>query len=391
MNKQQYIFYMHGGSENHGCEAIVRSSAKILTNYPILFSNAIKQDEKYGLSQVADLKNVAKPNKYSLPYFKFYLQKKLNQSTEKFYQKIYHCLLEQESQLCFSIGGDNYCYNDSPKELAYVNSKLKDKNNKTILWACSIEPNLITQSDIIKDLNQYDCIFARESITYNALLHSDIRTKVFIYPDPAFTLSYKPLNIENSYHEEIIGINMSPLVQLKNGNPKLVFENYKKLIEHILDSSRNKILLIPHVVWENSNDISPLSLLYKEYKNTKRISLINDGNCMELKSSIAQCRFFIGARTHATIAAYSTCVPTLVVGYSVKSKGIAKDIFGTDENYVIPVQSLRHEDDLTKAFQWLMGHEDEIRTHLKTFMPSYISKAWEAGKKIKELFDTGEK
>lgn len=60
----------------------------------------------------------------------------------------------------------------------------------------------------------------------------------------------------------------------------------------------------------------------------------------QYKSIISRCDMFIGARTHATIAAYSTCVPTLVIGYSVKSKGIAKDIFGTDEGLVIPVSEI---------------------------------------------------
>ena len=55
---------------------------------------------------------------------------------------------------------------------------------------------------------------------------------------------------------------------------------------------------------------------------------------------------FIGARTHSTIAAYSSGVPTLVVGYSVKAKGIAKDLFGTEENYVLPVQALKEENNL---------------------------------------------
>ena len=68
---------------------------------------------------------------------------------------------------------------------------------------------------------------------------------------------------------------------------------------------------------------------------------------MELKGYIARCRFFVGARTHATIAAYSSCVPTLVLGYSVKSRGIARDLFGNEENYVLPVQSLQEPDELT--------------------------------------------
>lgn len=107
-----------------------------------------------------------------------------------------------------------------------------------------------------------------------------------------------------------------------------------------------------------------------------RIMLIGDHNCMELKGYIARCRFFVGARTHATIAAYSSCVPTLVLGYSVKSRGIARDLFGNEENYVLPVQSLQEPDELTKHFRWLVGHEKEIKDHLEKIMPEYISKAY---------------
>lgn len=30
-----FNMYMHGGSGNHGCEAIIRSSTKILNDFPI--------------------------------------------------------------------------------------------------------------------------------------------------------------------------------------------------------------------------------------------------------------------------------------------------------------------------------------------------------------------
>ena len=39
---------------------------------------------------------------------------------------------------------------------------------------------------------------------------------------------------------------------------------------------------------------------------------------------------------HASIAGYSTGIPTLVVGYSIKSKGIGKDI--GMERWVIPIE-----------------------------------------------------
>ena len=82
----------------------------------------------------------------------------------------------------------------------------------------------------------------------------------------------------------------------------------------------------------------------------------------------------IAARTHASIAAYSSCVPTLVIGYSVKAKGIAKDIFGTYDKYVLPAQSFYKNTELIDSFEWLWKNEDSIRNHLKSFMPEYCKK-----------------
>lgn len=113
--------------------------------------------------------------------------------------------------------------------------------------------------------------------------------------------------------------------------------------------------------------------------------MIEDHNCMELKGIISRCRFFIGARTHATIAAYSTGVPTLVVGYSVKARGIARDLFGTEEGYVLPVQQLKESDELTRAFIKLYEKRESIQTHLKTILPAYIARADGARRALEEL------
>ena len=101
---------------------------------------------------------------------------------------------------------------------------------------------------------------------------------------------------------------------------------------------------------------------------------------------ISKCRAFIGARTHATIAAYSTCVPTLVVGYSVKALGIARDLFGSEENYVIPVQTLQDSDALLRAYEWLMKEEDAIRGRLQEIMPEYCAKSAQAGEEIRKIW-----
>ena len=146
-----------------------------------------------------------------------------------------------------------------------------------------------------------------------------------------------------------------------------------------------QIALIPHVVWNHNDDRIPLTKLYNQFKDTGRVILLEDHNAEELKGYIARCRFMVAARTHASIAAYSEQVPTLVVGYSVKARGIATDIFGTDKHYVIPVQTLKEKDDLTQAFQWIYEHESEIKAHYQQVMPRYKAKALETSSILKQL------
>ena len=165
----------------------------------------------------------------------------------------------------------------------------------------------------------------------------------------------------------------------------VAYEAYCRLIERILDTTDATIALIPHVVIENSDDRIPLHSLYEKFASTGRVVLVEDHNCCELKGYISRCRMFIGARTHATIAAYSTCVPTLVLGYSVKSKGIARDIFGTEEHYVLPVQEMRNPDELANGFDWLSANEMTVRDHLIKTMPEYKARALLARDAVEEL------
>ena len=105
-----------------------------------------------------------------------------------------------------------------------------------------------------------------------------------------------------------------------------------------------------------------------------RVFVVNDGyNCCQLKSLISKCRLFVGARTHSTIAAYSTCVPTLVAGYSEKSMGIAKDLFGTAEGYVCSIQNMEKETELLEAFKNILKNEQSERCFLRNRIPEYIS------------------
>lgn len=386
------VLYYHGGSGNHGCEAIVRSTHKVLKNSKmLLLSKNQHEDDKYGLDEIVSIKEDSNIsiNRKTLSYLFSVLETKLLGSTILTTKLKRKNILNNinKNDISFSIGGDNYCYSGY-EILSDLNYLIHKKGAKTILWGCSIEPSLLKNKNLIKDMKRYDLITVRESLSYKGLLDVGVEDNVVLCSDPAFTLDKIDLPLPDNFIEgNTVGINVSPLIMSCEKTDGITKQNYIKLIDYIIKNTDMNVALIPHVVWEDNDDRIPLNELYEEFKNTNRICLINDCNCMELKGYISKCRFFVGARTHATIAAYSTCVPTLVVGYSIKAKGIAKDIFGTYDNYVLPVQSLSQKNDLTNAFLWMYNYEDEIKTHLKNCMPDYIGRTMIAQEKIEELLN----
>ena len=370
--RKTYLYY-HGGSANHGCEAIVRSTAKLLGGAIHLATTGIESDRAYGLEKVVSLlEDTYVPAKKPSPkWLASALHHKLTHTDYLHVKYARNAFFSQIKQgdICLSIGGDNYCY-AGQDILSYYNRAIHKKGAKTVLWGCSVEPELLHQPQIARDLGQYDLIVARETISYAALKQVNPRT--ILSPDPAFFLDREELPLPEGFLPgNTVGINVSPLIMKSEQQSGITLESYRQLMEYILQQTDMHIALIPHVVEPGNDDREPLRQLYDHFAATGRIVMIEDHNACRLKGYIARCRFFVGARTHSTIAAYSSGVPTLVVGYSVKARGIAKDLFGTEENYVLPVQAIRQADTLTSAFRWLLENEHQVRDHLHRILPAY--------------------
>lgn len=375
-SNKKYVLYAHGGSDNHGCEALARSTCALLGEKKeniILSSMRPSQDEKYGIDKICTIVGMRaqRPlNRKSLDFLKAYLYLKLKK--DFIYIDYYTSRVADfvgRGDIALSIGGDTYCYN-STNLFMRAHSQYKFGGLKTVFWGCSIEPKLLEDPAIAKDIKAFDLITARESISYEAL--KKLNTKTVLVCDSAFLLPKKEVHFPEGFSKNgIVGINASPLIEECEGEKNAVRQNYEKLIEYILNNTDFNIALIPHVVLETVDDRKILGDFYEKYKSSGRIYFVEDADCEALKGYISQCRFFIGARTHATIAAYSTCVPTLVVGYSVKARGIARDLFGTEENYVLQAQNLSNENELTDAFKWLLDNEVSIKQTLESKMPEY--------------------
>jgi polysaccharide pyruvyl transferase WcaK-like protein len=245
----------------------------------------------------------------------------------------------------------------------------------------------LKEKEVVEDMKRYALITPRESITAEALKAAGVTDNVKLYPDPAFSLQPVERALPATFQEgNTIGINISPMIVRNETVEGITIRNYRRLIDHILQSTDCSIALIPHVMWNYNDDRLTLAQLYQDYQRNERVILFEDMSCQHIKYIISKCRFFIGARTHATIAAYSSCVPTLVVGYSVKARGIARDLFGTEEHYVLPVQTLSSPEELIAAYDWMMEREQEIRTHLEKIMPDYCGRAAQAGEELRRLW-----
>lgn len=366
----RFLLYAHGGTYNHGAEAIVQATISLIrSKYPKAWigisSHYPEQDEQFGI----------KADQLIPPDYDIWDQEKRATIYEDKFalaRQMYSNALSEITQetILLSVGGDNYCYGNWHR-LAVFQEVAQKKGAKSILWGASVEPSHITK-DMVTVLNTYTQILVRESITYRALLDKKVTAPIAILPDIAFRLPVKkiPLPATSGY----IGINFSPLVLRREISKGILIKNFRKLVDKVIEEGLS-VVLIPHVTMAADNDLDALRQLYTELSSQqkKRVKLVDEGfSAQEYKYLIANCRFLVCSRTHASIAAYSTGVPTVVIGYSVKSVGIAEDL-GIPET-VLDVERINAPDVLADHFKEIFDREKEYGVHLSDIITEYSAR-----------------
>ncbi|MEY8349298.1 polysaccharide pyruvyl transferase family protein [Bacillus cereus] len=381
------MMFAHGGSLNRGCEAIVRSSTNIIKEKVdeskiYLISSKPETDKiitKLDGIYDGSTKSIAK---YSYDWWMALLKVKMFNDESYAIAKMEDNIIKhiKNMDVCLSIGGDNYCYGEQPA-LYEIDKKVKAAGKKLVLWGCSIGEEDMSERKL-GDLKQFDLILARETLTYNMLKNKGLNN-VKLCADPAFTMEKEELELPKGWQEgNTIGLNFSPLVWNRNKDSQVAVRD---LINHILDTTDSIIALTPHVMQDGNNDYEVLYTYYEEFKNTGRVIILpNNLNAIQYKGYIARMRFFIGARTHATIAAYSNCVPTMVLGYSIKSKGIAKDLFG-EEKLVLNIEEISNSNKLKAKFDEMVREEDQLKRKLEQTMPNIKRMSYKAVEYLQEL------
>lgn len=406
-------FYLTGQTSfgNRGCEAIVRSTVKLLQqNFGAcriyVPSSDIAGDrvqwpkaEDHGVIFVPAFKSPH--NKYwrHLQRLPIAPLKQMGWPFP-FSSELKELLSTVDAVL--SIGGDNYSLDYLiPSLLMGMDGYAMQQGVPVVLWGASVgpfekEPAFVPH--VRQHLAKMAFIGARESITQGYLEDKLRLDNVVSVTDPAFLLEPEPIDMTSvrtfPKSEGTLGFNVSPLIQRYRSEgepPDGLLNEIAAFIEDI--STDMPVLLIPHVIPLNgvskNNDAHFMLSLLERIHNKTRVRMIDPKlNATQIKYVISQCRFFIGARTHATIAALSSGVPTLSIAYSVKAKGINRDLFGHTD-YVLDTPAVSRTT-LNEKLKILVAQEDTISSHLATTLPEWRKRSAFAGERLAELLDKPE-
>ncbi len=383
-------FYLtgHNSFGNRGCEAIVRSTVTLLREQfgdieVLVPSKDIPRDQaqwpqasQYGVRFVPV---------FGPPYTRYWVHLQrfpipvLKRAGWPFPLPKDLCKTISEMDAVLSVGGDNYSLDYRlPSLLMGLDSFAINAGVPVVLWGASVgpferEPHFVPK--IREHLSRFSLIAARESVTMDYLHRNlDLHNSILV-SDPAFALNPEPVKISCFWPvadgNGVLGLNVSPLLQRyrpPGENVNTLLNEVAGFVRHVVENMGMGVLLVPHVVplegVKKNNDAEYMQgILDRTGDMGGRVQMMDYRfNAAQIKYVISQCKFFIGARTHSTIAAFSSGVPTISIAYSIKAKGINMDLFGHTD-YVLETNKISALN-LKKILERLLVNNDEVHNVL---------------------------
>lgn len=389
----KYYFPVHLDGGNRGCEGIAKGTAILLgvqkENLLGLCSN-VELDRRLGVDKYVTLVPTITPNFIQRVYnlglrvlSKFHLRFGLHfvgvNQDPQFYVNMH------KDDVMFSTGGDMMCYTDDQPSVTSTQFVTR-KGHQAVLWGCSMGPKNLSP---IKEsvLRSFSLIYARESLSYDFFKSLGLKNIVCL-PDPAFVLEPEEVQLPDCFQKgEVVGLNLSNFTVGADNLNTPFGEEVKKFIEYLMHNTKKQLIVIPHVFWHGQQDILISRVVVETFPQfADRISVLDaeDLNYLQIRYVISKCWCFIGGRTHAVVSAYSTCTPAIALGYSIKSRGIAKDLNQSEELVIDCVNDIK-PNCLVDSFKYLCDNYSNIKASLETIMPDYRKKAFEIRKVLREM------
>lgn len=196
----------------------------------------------------------------------------------------------------------------------------------------------------IKGIEWAKCVMIRDKQSFDYVKEILPNKKIYEVIDVAFFMPYTKKVFDSSFIH--VGLNISALLwhggytqdnqfELKSDYQKLV----SNIIKYFLSLDNVKLHLIPHVVGcerHIENDYAVSYDLYEEFNHPNLILAPLFLDPIIAKGYIAGMDFFMGARMHSTIAAFSTGTPVVPMAYSRKFNGLFCDTL--DYQYIVDMR-----------------------------------------------------
>jgi len=376
--------YGISGVYNYGCEAIIRGTVKILKSLDptckIVYYSRRAIEDKNQLSDLdVELYQISKNSSiFNRVINKFLKILNINyRIPSDNYRKM--C---DECDVLISIGGDIYTipeYIQAQSIYPYYNRIVQfgdtviRNGKKLIVYGASIGPfenYERAQKYYFNHLKKVDLIVARERNTLEYLKRNKIKENVCLLPDPAFFVIDEKSNFNGIIaNKGYIGINLSPL-SLREMYGDVTVEQKKKLASLISKISRKTnldIMLLPHVLSPINpldNDLMFLAEIAEiiDYDVKDNIKIVDDaGGFVQTKKYLRECKMVVAARMHCAINAICESVPTILLSYSAKAKGMADFVYGTEE-WVLAMDKI--DEELMDKIEHMLDNSENIHNYL---------------------------
>lgn len=237
-------------------------------------------------------------------------------------------------------------------------------------------------------LGSANLLFAREPESVNILKSIGLGKKCQLFPDVAMVLPAADFDETRcsaevksfvSDSEPYVGISLSSKV-IREEKQQGITPRYESLmtefIRWVLDQDY-RVLLVPHTYQPHKPSDNDLGLALRVLENLS----ISSEPCLvvqddlppdELKTLISRCYVFVGSRYHSLVAALSTGVPSLSVGWSHKYDGLLS-LFDLRQFSMWADRATFSE--IRRAFEDLVGHRDKYSSMIKVKLPNVKEQA----------------
>ncbi len=389
-SSRRFLLVGHSGFYNRGCEAIVTCTVDMIRqvlpeSLITLSSHDPEADAAYVREGNIRIDSVipANPDGPRKPSMSWAWQGLCRRTLCRGLSRsdYLHRRYYKQADVVLSVGGDNFSDDYGSPERFFRTLDVAGRcGAKTVIWGASVGPFRppAAERTWAEYMKKVDLITAREDTTVEYLANLGVTENVQRVCDPAFLLApvepKVPVDLGASNRMKV-GLGMSALMD-KYGTMRQYLDACVGFIESLVARHDAEILLVPHVIQEAQmrDDFAVCEQIARLARANSRCHVLPKTlNANELKHCIAKCHYFVGARTHSTIASLSSLVPTISIGYSVKAWGINHDLLGCDD-YVVDINGIDSQV-LIATFERLHEQRGQIVARLEASVPQAKAKA----------------